>query len=78
MIKNKVFGAGYPSLPTVSLEEFYEQEAARIQQELERQKCVCVCVPHICYGAVRLYLGSYVGTILASTSEDLSGVDLEG
>ncbi|XP_065919592.1 immunoglobulin-binding protein 1-like [Dysidea avara] len=38
MIKSKVFGAGYPSLPTVSLEEFHEQEAARIQQELERQK----------------------------------------
>ena len=44
MIKNKVFGAGYPSLPTVSLEEFHEQEAARIQQELEQQKFVCVCL----------------------------------
>jgi immunoglobulin-binding protein 1 len=26
MIQKKVFGAGYPSLPTLTIEEFYEQK----------------------------------------------------
>ena len=26
MIQKKVFGAGYPSLPTMTIEEFYEQK----------------------------------------------------
>ena len=26
MIQKSVFGAGYPSIPTVTIEEFYEQK----------------------------------------------------
>ena len=34
-IQNHVFGAGYPSLPTVSLEEFYQQ---KYKEQVEQQK----------------------------------------
>ena len=37
-MQKQVFGAGYPSLPTMTLDEFYDQEMKRIVEEQERQK----------------------------------------
>lgn len=37
-LQKQVFGAGYPSLPTMTLDEFYDQEMKRIVEEQERQK----------------------------------------
>ena len=35
VVQNQVFGAGYPSLPTISLEEFYQQ---RYKEHVEQQQ----------------------------------------
>jgi len=37
-LQKQVFGAGYPSLPTMTLDEFYEEEMKRIVEQQERQK----------------------------------------
>ena len=33
MLQGKVFGAGYPSLPTVSLEQFFEQQYKEMMEQ---------------------------------------------
>jgi len=37
-LQKQVFGMGYPSLPTMTLDDFYEQEMKRMVEEQERQK----------------------------------------
>jgi len=37
-LQKEVYGAGYPSLPTMTLNEYYETEVKRIVEEQERQK----------------------------------------
>ena len=37
-LQKQVFGAGYPSLPTMTLDEFYDQEMKRNVKEQERQQ----------------------------------------
>jgi len=36
-LQKRVFGAGYPSLPTMTLDEFYDEEMVRMAAEAERQ-----------------------------------------
>jgi immunoglobulin-binding protein 1 len=33
MLQGKVFGAGYPSAPTVTLEEFFDQQYKKMMEE---------------------------------------------
>ena len=37
-LQKQVYGAGYPSLPTVTLDEYYDQELKRLVEEQKRQQ----------------------------------------
>ena len=37
-LQKQVFGAGYPSLPTMTLDEFYDQEMKKMVEQQELQK----------------------------------------
>ena len=41
VISKHVFGAGYPSLPTMTVEEFYEQQYKNIKPAEHNQRYLC-------------------------------------
>jgi hypothetical protein len=48
MLQGKVFGAGYPSAPTVTLEEFFDQQYKKMMEEQRWRYCFCTEIRTVC------------------------------